>query len=101
MPMRQMFELIADHSATLPAPLPMQRAADAPEPAELPAIPIQLDPAPAAPASTTVAPSAPATQSPGDIEALAHKLYEPLTARIKAELWLDRERAGALTDPRF
>ncbi|MEV0679701.1 hypothetical protein AB0I60_24560 [Actinosynnema sp. NPDC050436] len=31
-------------------------------------------------------------------EELLKKLYEPLLRRLKAELWLDRERRGALTD---
>ncbi|MGV9712393.1 hypothetical protein ACWDTI_17225 [Gordonia sp. NPDC003424] len=34
----------------------------------------------------------------GDLEELARRLYEPLSARLRAELWLDRERAGILTD---
>ncbi|ANZ38863.1 hypothetical protein BBK82_25130 [Lentzea guizhouensis] len=34
-------------------------------------------------------------QSP---EELLTKLYDPLVRRLKAELWLDRERRGALTD---
>jgi hypothetical protein len=31
-------------------------------------------------------------------EELLNKLYDPLVRRLKAELWLDRERRGALTD---
>ncbi|WP_158852232.1 hypothetical protein [Saccharothrix deserti] len=31
-------------------------------------------------------------------EELLKKLYDPLVRRLKAELWLDRERRGALTD---
>jgi hypothetical protein len=31
-------------------------------------------------------------------EELLGKLYDPLLRRLKAELWLDRERRGALTD---
>jgi hypothetical protein len=29
---------------------------------------------------------------------LLRKLYDPLLRRLKADLWLDRERRGALTD---
>lgn len=32
--------------------------------------------------------------SAADLEELAARLYEPLSARLRAELWLDRERAG-------
>ncbi|WP_425435792.1 hypothetical protein, partial [Lentzea kentuckyensis] len=38
---------------------------------------------------------APAQQNP---EELLRKLYDPLLRRLKADLWLDRERRGALTD---
>jgi hypothetical protein len=31
-------------------------------------------------------------------EELLKKLYDPLVRRLKADLWLDRERRGALTD---
>ncbi|WP_309117391.1 hypothetical protein [Saccharothrix sp.] len=31
-------------------------------------------------------------------EELLKKLYDPLLRRLKAELWLDRERRGLLTD---
>ena len=27
-----------------------------------------------------------------------NRLYDPLAARLRAELWLDRERAGVLMD---
>jgi hypothetical protein len=33
-----------------------------------------------------------------EVEELAKRLYEPLTAKLRAELWLDRERAGRVTD---
>ncbi|MGX9673691.1 hypothetical protein [Mycobacterium sp. HM-7] len=48
-------------------------------------------PAGAAPA----APHGPA-QAPADVDELVGRLYEPLAARLRTELWLDRERAGAL-----
>jgi hypothetical protein len=41
-----------------------------------------------------------AAASTTDIEELAKRLYEPLSARLRAELWLDRERAGLVTDRR-
>lgn len=33
-----------------------------------------------------------------DVEELARRLYEPIAQRLRTELWLDRERAGFLTD---
>jgi hypothetical protein len=47
------------------------------------------------------APSGSAAASPaggGDVEELVNKLYDPLAARLRTELWLDRERAGVLMD---
>jgi hypothetical protein len=37
---------------------------------------------------------------PTDIDELARRLFDPLSARLKSELWLDRERAGMVTDLR-
>jgi hypothetical protein len=34
------------------------------------------------------------------LDELARQLFDPLVARLKAELRLDRERAGLLTDMR-
>ncbi|GAB2603159.1 hypothetical protein GCM10027269_68710 [Kribbella endophytica] len=58
---------------------------------------------PAAAAAPPAAAAAPgeakkATVSAAEIEELAKRLYEPLTAKLKAELWLDRERAGRVSD---
>jgi hypothetical protein len=54
--------------------------------------------APSAPASTAApAPAAPGA-SPTDLDEMARRLYEPLSARLRAELWLDRERAGVMSD---
>jgi hypothetical protein len=47
--------------------------------------------------SSTAAPGA-AGAKPPDLDELARRLYEPLTARLRAELWLDRERAGVMSD---
>ncbi|MFI6099613.1 hypothetical protein ACIA8G_28995 [Lentzea sp. NPDC051213] len=71
-----------------PTPPPTPEPAAHPQPpqviqrAEAP----QPDPQPQAPAQS---------QSP---EELLRKLYDPLLRRLKADLWLDRERRGALTD---
>ncbi len=35
-----------------------------------------------------------------DIDDLARRLFDPLSARLRAELWLDRERAGLIADLR-
>ena len=34
------------------------------------------------------------------LDEMARRLFEPLSARLRAELWLDRERAGLVTDAR-
>ena len=49
----------------------------------------------------TAAPSptpAPAAAAPADLDEMARRLYDPLMARLRAELWLDRERAGVFGD---
>jgi hypothetical protein len=61
-----------------------------------------ITPVPTAAPASTGPPSTPA----GDVAAgppldeLARQLFDPLVARLKAELRLDRERAGLLTDMR-
>ena len=35
-----------------------------------------------------------------DLDEMARRLFEPLSARLRAEFWLDRERAGLMTDAR-
>ncbi len=72
-------------SATAPAPEPM------PEPTPPPA-------AGAAAATAGAAPTAGAAAA--DLDEMARRLFEPLSARLRAELWLDRERAGLVTDLR-
>ncbi len=37
---------------------------------------------------------------PTDLDELARRLFDPLSARLKSELWLDRERAGMIADLR-
>ena len=34
----------------------------------------------------------------GNLDEMARRLYEPLAARLREELWLDRERAGLMSD---
>lgn len=50
-----------------------------------------------APAAVSPAAAVPVAAG-GEPEELVKKLYDPLLRRLKAELWLDRERRGALTD---
>ncbi|MDQ1738822.1 MAG: hypothetical protein QOE53_474, partial [Pseudonocardiales bacterium] len=90
------------------AELPVQRdfAPSEPMPSPEPPLaqPVQRTDSPAAAAGP---PTGPAAAVPGlaatgtvDIEDLARRLYDPLSARLKAELRLDRERAGLITDVR-
>ncbi|MBX7432770.1 hypothetical protein JDV09_11735 [Mycobacterium sp. Y57] len=62
----------------------------------------ETSPPPAEPTPAPSAVSAPAAPHPetrtDDIEDLVDRIYDPLAARLRAELWLDRERAGALMD---
>ena len=85
---------------TWPAPTP--RAARRTEPGPVPEPPAgDAGPPPAAPAPAAAA----APRSPGsagskgkptaaELDELAKRLYEPLSARLRTELWLDRERSG-------
>jgi hypothetical protein len=66
------------------------------EEAEAPQSAVQ--PAPAGQAAAPAAPAPAKTVSAAEVEELAKRLYEPLTAKLRAELWLDRERAGRVTD---
>jgi hypothetical protein len=91
-----------DEPATAGTIVPAPTTADMTVPA--PATTDAISPAP--PAATGSAPSAapagpPASGAAGvPLEELARQLFGPLTARLKAELRLDRERAGLLTDLR-
>ena len=50
-------------------------------------------------ASAGGAPGAPGLGSAGgNLDEIARRLYEPLAARLREELWLDRERAGLMSD---
>jgi hypothetical protein len=62
------------------------------------AAPAPSEPATVGPASSAApAPAGAATPAP-DLDEMARRLYEPLSARLRAELWLDRERAGVMSD---
>jgi len=54
----------------------------------------------AAPGAAAAAPAGAPAVGSADIEELARRLFDPLAARLKAELWLDRERAGLIADVR-
>ena len=56
------------------------------------------EPAPSAPASSAAPAPRRAGTPPTDLDEMARRLYEPLSARLRAELWLDRERAGVMSD---
>ncbi|MEU0881730.1 hypothetical protein ABZ345_24215 [Lentzea sp. NPDC005914] len=69
-----------------PAPEPVQRTVEVPV--------VQRAEAPPPEAPQPVA----QPQGQQNAEELLRKLYDPLLRRLKADLWLDRERRGALTD---
>ncbi|AXX32807.1 hypothetical protein APASM_5442 [Actinosynnema pretiosum subsp. pretiosum] len=85
------------------SPVPPQDPAYDPPSGPPPGPPDASPATPATPASTSTtttsptAPTAPAAQAI-EPEELLKKLYDPLLRRLKAELWLDRERRGSLTD---
>lgn len=55
----------------------------------------------ASPQASPVAAALPSSRPTGSqLEELAQLLYEPISARIRAELWLDRERAGLMVNLR-
>lgn len=80
-------------SAGLPS---IQRTTDESAPATEAAAPVA-----AAPAMTS-APAASGSGAPAaagtDVDELVNRVYDALAARLRAELWLDRERAGTLMD---
>ncbi|MER7755095.1 hypothetical protein [Kitasatospora sp. NPDC097643] len=85
-----------------PSPVPLQRTAGAPAPEAPPASatsetpPVQPTPPPTA--TTPPPPPAPPPESTDD---LVRRLIDPLSRLLRAELRLDRERAGRrLDDPR-
>lgn len=71
--------------------------------ASAPPAPAAAEPAPAEttpPTPAAAAPAPAAAPAATNVDELARRLYEPLAARLREELWLDRERAGWLTDLR-
>jgi hypothetical protein len=89
------------HPVPVPAEVPMervvvQRADDAAGASATPATATTTTATPAhASASHASAPGG------GDPDELVKKIFDPLLRRLKAELLLDRDRRGALTDLRF
>ena len=71
-----------------PGPVPEPPAGDAGPPAAAPAP--AAGPAPAAPGGT----GSKGKPTAAELDELAKRLYEPLSARLRTELWLDRERSG-------
>lgn len=86
----------------LPVQLDAAAAAEPiPSPEPPPAEPVQHTDSAAAAAGQPTGPAAVAVSAGTvDIEDLARRLFDPLSARLKAELRLDRERAGLITDVR-
>ncbi|MEU8525924.1 hypothetical protein AB0C77_10075 [Streptomyces sp. NPDC048629] len=78
-----------------PAPEPAPAAEPAPAPVPAPAPPAQAPPA-AAPPGTAPPPAAPKEST----DELVRRLIGPLSRLLRAELRLDRERAGVRLDPR-
>ncbi|TCM43705.1 hypothetical protein EV648_109327 [Kribbella sp. VKM Ac-2568] len=96
-------QMFSGHAMTAPAEADHAVQRDG-APQEAPAVQT-AEPAPAPAAAPVPAPAAGAaagggakTVSAAEVEELAKRLYEPLTAKLRAELWLDRERAGRVTD---
>ena len=69
-------------------------AAAPPEDSPPPTPPALPDPA------STISAAGTTSEPKDDLDEMARKLFEPLSARLRAELWLDRERAGLITDVR-
>jgi hypothetical protein len=86
---------------TFDAPVAQREVESAPDPIPLAqriaehSLAEETAPVQAASAPAPTAAPAPA-QAPTDVDELVGRLYEPIAARLRAELWLDRERAGAL-----
>jgi hypothetical protein len=83
----------APQAITFDSPV-MQREA---EPAAAPAEDAGAAPAASTgPAQGADAGSAGGPALPTNVEELVNRIYDPLAARLRAELWMDRERAGVL-----
>ncbi len=80
----------------LPAATDLLTATDLPTATDAPAA---TDPGSAPAAAPGAPPAAPAgSTSPTEVDALVRRLYDPIVRRLKAELQLDRERAGRSLD---
>lgn len=75
--------------------LVVQRADDAGEPAAATSPTTATSPAGATPSTPPAGSS-----SPTEVDTLVRRLYDPIVRRLKAELQLDRERAGHSLDLR-
>lgn len=83
--------------------MPDDPAASVPPPSAAPstAIAAPVGPTDAASPTGTASPTGAAGPPSGaELEEMVRRLYEPLSARLRAELWQDRERSGLLTDLR-
>lgn len=75
--------------------------AEAGAPVAMPAAEVPSPPPPVATDAPALTPPAAATSGAKDnLDEMARRLFEPLSARLRAELWLDRERAGLIADVR-
>ncbi|WP_156213686.1 hypothetical protein [Lentzea aerocolonigenes] len=108
-PVQRIFATPAPAHAQPPVPLPVAvppAVPPTPEPAPVVARVAEPESSPSPPAQRAEAeaeaeaePEKPAPQPQAqNPEELLRKLYDPLLRRLKADLWLDRERRGALTD---
>lgn len=79
------------NTLTFAAPVVQRQADSAPPPPE-------PEPAPTPAPAAAAAPAAAPPTAGGNIDELVNRLYDPLAARLRAELWLDRERAGVLME---
>lgn len=79
----------------------VQREAGASPTSPEPGTPVSAGDTTATLATGGSSPPGPGNSAPGiagNLDELAARLYEPLAARLRAELWHDRERTGTLTD---
>jgi hypothetical protein len=78
----------------------LQQADESAPPATEPGADMAASAASPTPSQTPTSghPAPAAGAKPADLDELARRLYEPLSARLRAELWLDRERAGVMSD---
>jgi hypothetical protein len=100
------FDLRTPSAAAAPSPTAVQRF-EAPATISAQRAPVDDTPAPPAPPPAPVQTAAAAATTPtaataapagADLDDLSRRLYERISVRLKAELRLDRERAGMMTD---